>query len=284
MNVWRTTGPHAIAFGGYLFMMTVGLAYARALPHLALYAVLLAIWMWLVTRRMKDPDIVALRNECLFYAVAMNITFLAMGGAIPAIREMRYDEILLHLDLSAFGVSPNVWAQQFVTPALTEILSLCYLFFMPLLFANLVRYFFWHKPLLGTFFRGLFTVYGVGFVGYLLVPAAGPYLTYPELFSVELTGGPIAHLTQRMVEVGSNRVDVFPSLHCAVSAYILGFYWHYHRRQFWWLLLPIAGLWVSTIYLRYHYFVDVICGFALALAAISAVRPTSIRISTGVRQ
>lgn len=280
----RVAGPHATAFGAYLVLMTLGLLNAAAAHLLALYATLLALWFWLVARRIADPDVVAVRNECLFYAAAMNLTFQAMGGAIPAIREARYDHLLHDLDLAMLGVNPNVWMQQFATPTLTELLSLCYMFFMPLLFVNLVRYFFWHKPLLGTFYRGLFTVYGVGFIGYLLVPAAGPYLAFPEMFSVELTGGPITHFTKRMVEFGSNRVDVFPSLHCAVSAYILGFYWHYHRGHFWWLLVPVTGLWVSTIYLRYHYLVDVAFGFALALLAILLVRPTTPAAITGVKQ
>ena len=30
------------------------------------------------------------------------------------------------------------------------------------------------------------------------------------------------------------------------------------------LVVPVAILWISTIYLRYHYFVDVLAGFALA--------------------
>jgi membrane-associated phospholipid phosphatase len=28
--------------------------------------------------------------------------------------------------------------------------------------------------------------------------------------------------------------------------------------------VPCIGLWLATIYLRYHYFVDVVVGFALA--------------------
>lgn len=268
----RTIGPHAAAFGMYLALMTVGLMTAGSLLHLALYAALLGLWAWLVSRRMTAQTEQEVRRECIFYAVAMNICFQAMGGAIPAIRDVRYDSVLLDIDLQLFPVSPNVWAEQFVTPWLTDVLSLCYLFFMPLLFIHLARYFFWQKALLGTFFRGLFTVYGIGFIGYLLVPAAGPYLTYPEMFTIPLVGSAITNITQTMVVLGSNRVDVFPSLHCAVSAYILGFSCRHHRREFWWLLLPVCGLWMSTIYLRYHYLIDVICGFTLAIVALTLIR------------
>lgn len=269
----KRIGPHALAFGCYLAAMSASLLLVGAIPFLALYAALLLTLAWLVGNRLNDPASVShLRRECLFYAVAMNLTFQAMAGAIPAVRTRRYDDDLLNIDLAVFGGSPNVWAEQFAAPWLIELLSLCYLFFMPLLFANLVRYFFWEKALLGPFYRGLFTVYGIGFLGYLIVPAAGPYLSHPELFTLPLEGGLIARVTHTMVILGSNKVDVFPSLHCAVSAYILCFSYRHHRREFRWLLLPVVGLWISTIYLRYHYFVDVLFGFALAAFALALTR------------
>ncbi|HQZ17590.1 MAG TPA: phosphatase PAP2 family protein, partial [Vicinamibacteria bacterium] len=59
----------------------------------------------------------------------------------------------------------------------------------------------------------------------------------------------------------------FPSLHAAVSLLALGLAWRFTRRLFF-VLLPVAfGLWVSTIYLRHHFVVDLFAGFALAPAA-----------------
>lgn len=267
---------HTLAFGTYLAIMAVALSAAGVFTFMTFYSVLLATLAWLTWRSLASPSQQRSRHECLFYALAMNMTFPAMGAAIPAVRTIRYDKLLIDVDRAVFSVSPNVWAEQFITPMITEVMSLCYLFFMPLLFVNLVRYFFSRKELLDDFYRGLFTVYGVGFVGYLLVPAAGPYLAYPELFSVPLQGGTITTLTQAMVKLGSNKVDVFPSLHCAVSAYILGFAYRHHRKEFWWLLAPIVGLWMATIYLRYHYLVDVAFGFALALCSLMFIRLTNM--------
>lgn len=274
----RSIGPNTYAFGAYLATMAIALALVRSVVFFILYSGLAGMLAWVTQRRLSVPSHERLRHECLFYALGMNVTFEAMGGAIPAIRSVRYDSILLDADRWMFTVSPNVWADQFAFPALTDIMSVCYLFFMPLLFVGLVRYLFWQKELLGIFYRGLFTVYGIGFLGYLLVPAAGPYLAYPDLFSTPLEGGLISRLTHTMVIVGSNKVDVFPSLHCAVSAYMLGFAFRYHRKEFWWILAPIVGLWMSTIYLRYHYVIDVICGFALAFICLTLIwRPRAFQ-------
>ena len=69
---------------------------------------------------------------------------------------------------------------------------------------------------------------------------------------------------------------VFPSLHCAVTLYLLLFDRQHRPARFKLLLLPCIALWFSTLYLRYHYFIDVLCGFALSAFALwLANRPHS---------
>ena len=71
-------------------------------------------------------------------------------------------------------------------------------------------------------------------------------------------------MAKPVLDYASNGVDAFPSIHVAVSLYLLAFDRMYYRRRFWRLLVPCVALWISTIYLRYHYAVDVIAGFAIA--------------------
>jgi membrane-associated phospholipid phosphatase len=56
----------------------------------------------------------------------------------------------------------------------------------------------------------------------------------------------------------------FPSLHAAVSLVALIQAWRFVRPWFWILLPFTIGLWASTIYLRHHFVVDLIAGWALA--------------------
>jgi membrane-associated phospholipid phosphatase len=270
--------PAHLAFGGFLAVITVWLLAAHELAYAAGYGALLALLAALTSARRCAPSGCAATLENAYFPVTMNVAFTLMRGAVPALRAQRYDHRLLALDLRLFGGSANVWLERFARPALTELLSACYLLFFPLLLVSCVRYFFWHKERLEGFFAGLFTVYGVGFLGYLLVPAAGPYLAFPELFDVPLLGGPITRLNQTLVAAGSNRVDVFPSLHCAVSTYILAYSFRHQRREFWLLLLPIAGLCVATLYLRYHYLVDVLSGFLLAGLGLCIARRPAVSI------
>ncbi len=254
-------------FSAYVVAIA-GASVLRMTVWALLFCAMLAAMTWFARRHASRPGWDRLAAVCACLAVAMNVSYQSMAGAVPAVRAVRFDAELLAVDRWLLGETPSVLLAPLSSSWLTELMSLCYIIFMPLLFFSLLRYFFWHRELLGEFYAGLFTVYGLGFLGYLLVPAAGPWLAYPELFDISLAGGPIAMLNRAMVEHGSNRVDVWPSLHCAVSAFILGFAWRHHRRELCWLLLPVAGLWLSTFYLHYHYFIDVLSGFALAAFAL----------------
>jgi len=158
--------------------------------------------------------------------------------------------------------------QPFIQPVLTEFLSFCYILFFPSLLFGMICYFFGELELLKKFFVGLFSLYGLGYLGYSLVPALGPHLAMPDQYTAPLEGWAMTRWNSAVVRFGSNHVDVFPSLHCAVSSYMLFFDRRHKPWRFWLFLAPCAGLWVSTIYLRYHYFVDVVCGFALAAVCL----------------
>jgi membrane-associated phospholipid phosphatase len=61
------------------------------------------------------------------------------------------------------------------------------------------------------------------------------------------------------------RRDCFPSLHNGIIMLILLFAFK-HEKAYGFLFLPFAlALFFSTLYLRYHYFVDMIAGFMLAI-------------------
>jgi len=85
------------------------------------------------------------------------------------------------------------------------------------------------------------------------------------VFHTALHGPWLVDSLMGAVDRGSNAVDVFPSVHVAASLYLLLFDWQHYRQRFWWVLVPCAVLWMSTVYLRFHYFVDLLAGVAVAL-------------------
>jgi membrane-associated phospholipid phosphatase len=208
------------------------------------------------------------RMRLLFYPVAMNLLYFLLGSAVPHIHPVLADPQLQAVDRWLFGGDAVLYLQRWTHPAATELLSLCYLWYLLYLFSSQIRYLVGDLGTLKAFYTGLFTIYAIGYLGYATLPALGPYLAMADRFSIPLTGGWLTHLTSQIVLAGSNRVDVFPSLHVANSVYILLFDYHHSPRRFRLSLLPCTGLIIATVYLRYHYLIDVLCGLGLSLLAL----------------
>ncbi len=124
-----------------------------------------------------------------------------------------------------------------------------------------------------AFFLGLASMYLFGFAGYLLVPASGPFAAFPELFPYPVHGGAMTAFLARLVAAGITGMDVFPSLHGGIGVYVLGFFALGGHRRIALLLAPaVAVLVVATLYLRYHYGIDVLCGLLLAAAVLAFIQ------------
>jgi membrane-associated phospholipid phosphatase len=270
LNMVEGLLPHEVFFGLFLLVtwvrlgVVVGWFSGDALIYLGLIVLnLAAIWC---CRSGESPR--RWRFGLLYYPLAMNFIFVHLKYAIPKLHPAKMDSFLSHIDSALIGATPSLRIETLVHPVLTELFSLCYILFFPYLLFSLVYYFLGELGLLKKFVIGLFTIYGLGFLGYSFVPAAGPCHALVEQYSVPLTGGWITGWNAAVVARGSNGVDVFPSLHCAVSCFLLFFDRRHRPWRYRLYLLPCVGLWFSTLYLRYHYLVDVICGFALAAFAL----------------
>ena len=106
---------------------------------------------------------------------------------------------------------------------------------------------------------------------------AGRYaLASPQAEKTGEWQGGIARLIGEVIAWGSSGYDVFPSLHVMVTCILLEHDWREVRRRFWIMLGPCIGLFISTIYLRYHYAVDIFAGFLLFLLLRQAILKTQI--------
>ena len=181
----------------------------------------------------------------------------------PALR----DPALLRIDRALFGETPAFALQRFEAPWLTAVLAFCYLLHLVL------------PPVLGTalyirdkdaFRKFLLTILIasiLGFAGYAAVPAVGPGSYYPDAFAHPLTGS-ISRGVLAIVDAARAPRDVFPSLHVAISTLVLLFARRAGRAWFWIMLPFVLGNWFSTVYLRYHYLIDCIAGWAAAAIAV----------------
>jgi len=178
------------------------------------------------------------------------------------------DAELLSVDRALFGETPAFRLQGIVRPALTDLLAMAYLLHLvlpPVLAFLLYRS---HRRLFRAFLLAVLVSGVLASAGYVLVPAIGPGFAYPEAFRVPLKGVLYVPATG-ILDLARAPRDVFPSLHVGISTIAL---WYAVRwRRAGWLALPFVILnWLSTLYLRYHYLVDVFAGWATAALAIAS--------------
>jgi membrane-associated phospholipid phosphatase len=178
---------------------------------------------------------------------------------------------LIAIDQWMFGVQPCVWAERLITPLRTEVMQFFYVSFawiapstaLVLLMQGRVREF-------RAALMGVLVCFYLGYVLYVAFPAAPPRLVLAHEFTKNLRGYPMftSMSDSAFALLPLDSRAAFPSLHAGASSTALLFAWRFERRWFA-VLLPFSiGLWLSTIYLRHHYVVDLLAGFVLAPIAV----------------
>jgi hypothetical protein len=262
----RAALPHEWIFGAYLFLTWLRLflhgGAARVWSNVFLGCLLVAIGVFLWAERNPTPW--RWRVRLLFYPAAMGVSFYTMTVAVPLLGNPKVDLLLLDWDRVILGETPAVAWESWLQPRLEDVAMSGYLFFFYYLIAGPGYYCVKDLRLFRKCIVGLFTIYGLSFMGYTVLPAGGPHRWM--CFATPLHGPWVLDWTLKIVNDGSNCVDVFPSVHLAATLYLLLFDWRHGRRRFWIYLLPCLVLWWSTMYLRFHYFVDLLAGVVVALA------------------
>lgn len=202
------------------------------------------------------------------------IPFFQLREMIPMVNPEDMDAQLRALDLWLFGGDAAVWFEQFATPFSSAWFAASY---------------FGYYVVGGSFVVGMmlfcrrdmvFMEFGlvvlgtvcVGTILYCVVPALGPYVYLADQFLGPLPDDSVVPFVHGTIQHGPLR-DVFPSMHAGVPVAIFLFSARYFRPA-----AVICGLWmphivISTMFLRYHYLIDVVAGILLAVFWFVAARP-----------
>jgi membrane-associated phospholipid phosphatase len=191
---------------------------------------------------------------------------------LPYFNTSRYDDLLNKLDFTLLGTYPTVWIEQFHHPLFTDLLYLLYLFYFPMPLFLLV--YLYKKKRFDDLDKVVFaylSTYYISYIIYFFVPALGPRFneTLTGLQTIkQLDGIVLAVPIRELINfLEPNKFDAFPSLHTAIlTITMLGCY-YYHRKLFK-IFIPVAiGILISLVYCRYHYVVDMIAGFIIAVTS-----------------
>lgn len=178
------------------------------------------------------------------------------------------DAALAKIDGCLLGNQPSFLLEPFINPWLTDFLLLIY--FSHVIFFPSVVFYFYVRREEAKFRRvmmGFLTIMIMGIISYILVPAAGPASFLAGQFVRDLDGHPLVHDVDYIFRTGHVAFDCFPSLHVGIPLLLAFFMRDYLRKAFVPVLLYVACMCLATIYLRYHYLVDVLAAFVYAPGA-----------------
>ncbi len=224
----------------------------------------------------------------LFYPALFIVpTYKQIYLLVPAVRPGLYDHVLIAADRFIFGGDPSAALHRIANPVLTEFLQVSYasFYFLPLLLIlSMAR-----KGRREAMEYVIFcVVYGffLSYLGYFILPAVGPRFSLHDFTAIDtdLPGlfltGPIRDFVNWGASASSGdpgavlvvQRDVFPSGHTLVTLVTLYSAFRL-RTRLRFVLFPVGVLLiVSTVYLRYHYGVDVVGGFVFFLFTMGTGR------------
>lgn len=211
------------------------------------------------------------------------ISYFMLRGLLPVVNSGALDAELYALDLRLFGFEPALWMDQFVTPRTTEWFAFFYYSYFFLIAAYTLPLLFLSKRmrLFADYSIAFMGVYCIAHVIYMLVPGYGPYRFLADEFTNPL---PMGFWYERVLEAVNGagaQKDIFPSLHTAgPTACFLFAFRHRRLSPYKYVWIPTgffaANIIIATMFLRWHYIIDIVVGITLA-ASLSYV---AARLST----
>ncbi len=254
----------------FLMLLTaIAVLFRQVVDHagrlVLLYAALIFFQAMLILFRTRGPVLHWLYH-LVFPTLSILLIFDSLGLLVHAINPRDIDPLLIRADLWLFGGHPTVMLERIASPLLTDLLQVAYTsyYFLPIALGAVLLI----KRDDASFDRAIFLImlcFYLSYIGYLLFPALGPRFTLRHLQHTELAGiiitAPVQDLLNRIEGI---KRDAFPSGHTGIALTVLALAWRHERRLFGVFLPFVLALILATVYLRYHYVVDVIAGVALA--------------------
>lgn len=275
---------------GYLLILNAALllrvgqqGYARsALEMGGLLAFFLLVMLPVRSRLLNDGLLAPLAYRVAIQGTVQTSYFFFVTY-LPLVNPRNLDQHLYAIDLRLFGFEPSVVLERYITPATSEWFAFFYFcyFFVLALHSLPIILFERRERLLGEFTLGMLIVFCTGHLGYLAVPGFGPVRELASAWRQQFPTGLWVNTVMETVRTGGAQKDIFPSLHTAAPTFITLF--SFRNRAF----LPFSRTWpiiaffalnivFATMFLRWHWLIDVVAGLSLAVVAhLLSIRVTA---------
>jgi membrane-associated phospholipid phosphatase len=258
----------------FLLILTVlTVVFHKVLPKttflISLYTTLIAAQFILIRIRDNGKFLHFFYN-LIFPILCILLIFDSLEWVVHYINPEDIDPLLIKLDYLIFNGHPTVMLESIMHPILTDLMQIAYstYYFIPVIFGIILLKTKKKEEFNRSLFLTLLCFY-LSYIGYMLFPALGPRFTIDHLQTTELQGFIIAESIQDLLNrLEGIKRDAFPSGHTAVTVLVLYLAYKFNRIYFWICLPVVSTLVFSTVYCRYHYFVDIIAGLILTVLTV----------------
>lgn len=201
----------------------------------------------------------------------VQLSYFFFRQILPSVNPGSLDAELHAFDTRFFGIEPALALDALVTPFTTEWFSFFYFGYFIVLAVHVVPILFFarNQRVLGEFTLGMLLIFCIGHSVYMLVPGFGPYFAMRDAFSTPFPRGTWLDMVMNAVNSGGALKDIFPSLHTAAPLFLALFSFRHRARvpyRYTWpfVVFISANIIVATMFLRWHYLIDVVAGILLA--------------------
>jgi membrane-associated phospholipid phosphatase len=259
-----------------LFIIVLNFRAVHNVYYFILFHILAVIFLCWLPFTDDSPFFRWLKNWNAILIIPMN--YSELHYLVHNVHPKDFDNLLMQIDYRFFGVHPTVWMEAWTRPWVTEYLQIVYasFYFLPIVLAIYLL----KKNLQSDFRYFVFVIvlgYYASYLGYFSVPALGPRFTLDHLQNVPLTGLWSAEaLREALNKLESIQRDAFPSGHTVITLLTMWYARKYSKTYFRILMVIGTSLIFSTVYLRYHYVIDVLAGFLLT-GVVLGVAPVLYR-------
>lgn len=204
-----------------------------------------------------------------------------------------YDELFIKIDRAICGDNPTHLTLQFANPYLTEFLQFCYMtfFFMPIIHGIEL-----HIRKKNTEFdlllRNILFGFYLSYLLYFFLPAIGPRFILHDFttLSKELPGVFLTEFFRSVVNTGGGIInaaippemqvhrDCMPSGHTMMTLINIYLSFKFKSKLRYVFLVIGSGLIFATVYLRYHYVIDVIAGAVFFYVSLKLEKSISKKV------
>lgn len=218
-----------------------------------------------------------------YIAPLILLTFRQLFFMVKPIRGQDYDDLFIAIDRWMFGTDPTHLIYHISFPLLTEILQIVYgsFYLLPIILGlSLLK----KDRFIALDFALFSVIYGffLSYLGYFALPGIGPRFTLHDFNTINevLPGLYFTNFLREMTNTGEGipfgtpnpaevvQRDVFPSGHTMITLIVMYLSVKLRSRSRYFFIPVGTLLIIATVYLWYHYVIDLIGGLVFAIVSM----------------